>query len=111
MESAPQAMVNRALRLLLGVVLFGGTALVLAHDWLGFIGPSLDELSSGAIYDAVVVAAGIACLLRARAVPRERMYAQKESRRVSAGSRPAYPEQLTAETVQLTAEVESPAPR
>ena len=72
MESAPQAMVNRALRLLLGVVLFGGTALVLAHDWLGFIGPSLDELSSGAIYDAVVVAAGIACLLRARAVPRER---------------------------------------
>ena len=70
--SAPQTSVDRAIRLLLGIVLFGGTAFVIAHDWLGFLGPSFDEVSSGAIYDAVVVAAGFACLLRAREVPRER---------------------------------------
>jgi two-component system cell cycle response regulator len=71
-EGRPQTTAGRAFRLLVGAVLFGGTALVLAHDWLGLIGPSLDQVSSGALYDAVVVAAGVACLLRARAVPRER---------------------------------------
>jgi diguanylate cyclase (GGDEF)-like protein len=71
-QSGPRGTGSKVLRLALAVVLFGGTALVLAHDWLGFIGPSIDQLSSGALYDAVVVAAGLACLLRARAVPRER---------------------------------------
>lgn len=68
----PQGDLNRGLRLLLGVVLFGGTALVAASDWLGFGGQGLEDLASGPLYDAVVVAAGLACLLRARAVPRER---------------------------------------
>lgn len=72
-ESGPKATVNRALSLLLGTVLFGGTALVAAHDWLGLGGSNFDELAGGFLYDAVVVAAGLACLLRARAVRRERM--------------------------------------
>jgi two-component system cell cycle response regulator len=62
----------KALRLLLAVVLFGGTALVTLQDWLGLGGAWLERLAAGHLYDAVVVAAGIALLLRARAVPRER---------------------------------------
>lgn len=70
--SGPQAKVFRTVRALLGVLLFGGTALVAAHDWLGLGGSGLDQLAGGALYDSVVVAAGIACLLRAYLVPRER---------------------------------------
>src|SRR5262245_8306336 len=62
----------KAIRRLLGVVLFGGTALVIAHNWLGIGGAGLDEITGGSLYDAVVVAAGIACLLRARATTSER---------------------------------------
>ena len=54
------------MRKLLGAVLFGGAAIAVLHDWAG-IGP--DELTStidGPIYDAVVLSAGVACLLRAR---------------------------------------------
>lgn len=61
-----------ALRLLLGLILFGATAVIVAHDWLGLIGPWFDEIAGGHLYDAVVIAAGVACLLRARAVRRER---------------------------------------
>lgn len=60
------------MRWLLAIVLFGGTAVVLGHDWLGIGGPGFDDIAGGELYDAVVVAAAIACLLRARAVPRER---------------------------------------
>ena len=70
--SGPQAKVFGTVRALLGVLLFGGTALVAAHDWLGLGGSGLDQLAGGALYDSVVVAAGIACLLRAYLVPRER---------------------------------------
>jgi diguanylate cyclase (GGDEF)-like protein len=56
----------------LAALLFGGTALIALHDWLGLGGPGLDEVAGGYLYDAVVVAAGVAVLLRARAVPRER---------------------------------------
>jgi diguanylate cyclase (GGDEF)-like protein len=59
-------------RAALAIVLFGGTAVVVGHDWLGIGGESFDDLAGGHIYDAVVFAAAIACLLRARAVPRER---------------------------------------
>jgi len=62
----------RALRLLLAVVLFGCTTLIALHDWFALGGPQFDELAGGHLYDAIVVAAGIACLLRSRAVPRER---------------------------------------
>jgi two-component system cell cycle response regulator len=53
------------------VLLLGGTAVVALHDWLG-IGASLDFAISEALYDAVVLGAGIACLLRASDYPRER---------------------------------------
>ena len=62
----------RALRLLLAAVLLGGTALVALSDWLGLGGAWLARLAAGHLYDAVVVAAGVALLLRARALQRER---------------------------------------
>jgi two-component system cell cycle response regulator len=59
------------LSLALACVLFGGTALVILCDWLGVGDRGLADFA-GAVYDAVVLAAGVACLLRARAVPSER---------------------------------------
>lgn len=56
----------------LGTILFGGTALVILHDWLGVGGAGFDDIAGGPLYDAVVLAAGVAVLARARAVPRER---------------------------------------
>lgn len=61
------------MRAALAIVLFGGTTVVVGHDWLGLGGPGFDDLAGGHVYDAVVLAAAIACLLRARAVPRERV--------------------------------------
>jgi len=40
-------------------------ALVVAYDWLGLGGAGLDGVINGAVYDAVVVCAGLGCLLRA----------------------------------------------
>ncbi len=62
---------GRHLRRALAVLLLGGTAVVALHDWLG-IGAGLDFAISEALYDAVVLGAGIACLLRASDYPRER---------------------------------------
>jgi diguanylate cyclase (GGDEF)-like protein len=53
------------LRRLIGAVLFGGLALVVAYDWLGVGGAGLNGAINGAVYDAVVVCAGLGCLLRA----------------------------------------------
>jgi diguanylate cyclase (GGDEF)-like protein len=61
-----------AFSFLLGAILFGGTALVILHDWFAVGGDSLDEIAGGWLYDAVVLTAGIACLARAWAVPHER---------------------------------------
>jgi diguanylate cyclase (GGDEF)-like protein len=61
----------RHLRRGLAVLLLGGTAVVALHDWLG-VGASLDFAISEALYDAVVLGAGIACLIRASDYPRER---------------------------------------
>ena len=47
---------------LIGAVLFGGTALVVLHDWVGIGGAGLDVAINGVVYDAVVVCAGLACL-------------------------------------------------
>ncbi len=55
----------------LACVLFGGTALVILCDWFGVGDSGLADFA-GAVYDAVVLAAGVACLLRARAVASER---------------------------------------
>ncbi|HEU5104956.1 MAG TPA: GGDEF domain-containing protein [Solirubrobacterales bacterium] len=54
------------MRNLVSAVLFGGAALVILHDWVGIGGPALDTAVNGVIYDAVVISAGLACLLRAR---------------------------------------------
>jgi diguanylate cyclase (GGDEF)-like protein len=55
-----------------GTVLFGGLLLVMLHDWLGLGGPGVDDLVNGPLYDAVMVSAGVGCLLRAQAGGPER---------------------------------------
>jgi diguanylate cyclase (GGDEF)-like protein len=67
-----RAPVPRGIEGPLALLLFGGTALVILHDWAGLGGSGLDDLAGGHFYDAVVIAAGIACLLRSRAVRAER---------------------------------------
>jgi diguanylate cyclase (GGDEF)-like protein len=52
------------------VLLLGGTAIVALHDWLG-VGDSVHFALSEAVYDAVVLGAGLACLLRAADYRRE----------------------------------------
>ena len=52
------------LRRLLAILLLGGTALVALHDWLGF-GASLHVAVGEPLYIAVVLGAGVACLVRA----------------------------------------------
>jgi two-component system, cell cycle response regulator len=49
----------------IGAILFGGAALVALHDWAGMGGAGLDVAINGVAYDAVVVCAGLACLVRA----------------------------------------------
>jgi hypothetical protein len=63
---------ERALRFGLTLLLLGGTTAIALHDWLGLGGSDLDAIAGGYPFDAVVLAAGIACLIRARAVKRER---------------------------------------
>jgi hypothetical protein len=53
-------------RKLVGAFLFGGAAVAIPHDWAGVGGPGIAPAINGPVYDAVVVAAGLACLLRAR---------------------------------------------
>ena len=62
----------RALRGALAILLFGGTALVTLHIWFGFGGRDLNYAAEGPLYDAVVIAAGLACLVRARRGESER---------------------------------------
>ena len=62
----------RLLRGGLAIVLFGGTVLVALHIWFGFGGPGLNYAAEGPVYDAVVIAAGLACLARARRGESER---------------------------------------
>jgi diguanylate cyclase (GGDEF)-like protein len=69
---APEALTRRALRTALGAVLFGGALLVMLHDWVGIGGSGSDDLANGPLYDAVVVSAGLLCLLRAHGGGRER---------------------------------------
>jgi diguanylate cyclase (GGDEF)-like protein len=55
----------------LAALLVGGTALVAVHYWLG-VAPSLDFAIGSVLYDAVVLGAGVACMLRATAFAQER---------------------------------------
>ena len=61
---------TRVLRRGLAVLLLGGTALVTAHYWLG-VGENLDFAIGGPLYAAIVLGAGIACLIRASDYRRE----------------------------------------
>ena len=60
-----------AARRALAVLLLGGTAIIAIHDWLGLGGGPYATIS-GPLYDAIVLGAGIACLVRASDYPRER---------------------------------------
>ena len=66
-DSAPA----RALRGALAILLLGGTLLVALHSWLGIAG-SFDFAIGSIVYDAVVLGAGVACLVRASAFGAER---------------------------------------
>jgi two-component system cell cycle response regulator len=59
------------LRRALAVLLLGGTAVVTAHYWLG-LGEDLDFAIGGPLYAAIVLGAGVACLIRASDYRRER---------------------------------------
>jgi len=61
-----------ALRTVVGLVLFGGAILVALHDWLQIGGSGLDDAVNGPLYDAVIMAAGLAALLKADADRAER---------------------------------------
>jgi two-component system cell cycle response regulator len=63
---------RHAARLVLGVILFGGAALVTLYDWLGLGGSGLDSAVNGPLVSAVIVAAGLACFLKAQISRRER---------------------------------------
>jgi two-component system, cell cycle response regulator len=69
---ASTAPFRHALRTALGVVLFGGAAVVALYDWLGVGSAVLDDPINGPLYDAVVVCAGLVCLVRASDAGRER---------------------------------------
>jgi diguanylate cyclase (GGDEF)-like protein len=70
--SAPQPDRSIGLRTAIGAVLFGGAFLVTLHDWLGIGGSNLDDFVGGPLYDAVVIGAAFACLIRAGRGGRER---------------------------------------
>jgi two-component system cell cycle response regulator len=68
----PLGTARHAARLVLGTVLFGGAVAVSLYDWLGVGGAGLDSAVNGPLSSAVIVAAGLACLLKAQSAKRER---------------------------------------
>jgi diguanylate cyclase (GGDEF)-like protein len=70
-STTPESGLARALRIALAVLLLGGTLLVALHYWLG-VGEGLHTVIGAVVYDAVVLGAGVACLVRASAFGRER---------------------------------------
>jgi two-component system cell cycle response regulator len=63
---------RRALGTAIGAVLFGGAAVVMLQTWAGVGGSGFEAFAVGPLYDAVVVSAGLACLLRAHGAGAER---------------------------------------
>ena len=53
-------------------VLIGGTLLIAAHDWAGIGGVEFGDFVNGPAYAAVVLAAGLSCLMKARSSRSER---------------------------------------
>jgi two-component system cell cycle response regulator len=72
-SSAREPHSRHALRRAIGVVLLGGAVVVALHDWLGVGGAGFSDFANGPLYDAVVLSAGLACLLRADRADRERV--------------------------------------
>lgn len=64
-RATPRFDLSHVPRTAIGVVMFGGTALFVLHNWLGLGGSGIDPLVNEVIYDAVVLSAGLACVLRA----------------------------------------------
>ncbi|HEY1355113.1 MAG TPA: GGDEF domain-containing protein [Solirubrobacterales bacterium] len=62
---------DRVLRGSLAALLLGGTLIVAVYRWFG-IGGDLRFAIGGVLYDAVVLGAGLACLVRASSYGRER---------------------------------------
>jgi len=62
---------GRTLRAALAALLFGGTAIVAIYRWSGS-DAGLDVAIGGVLYDAVVLGAGVACLIRALTAEGER---------------------------------------
>jgi len=71
-ERASEAAWARVLLWPLTAILLGGTAFVALHDWVGLGGAEFDRAAEGVVYDAVIVSAGLACLVRAARAERER---------------------------------------
>jgi diguanylate cyclase (GGDEF)-like protein len=63
---------RRRLRAAIGLVLFGGALLVALGDWLGIGGGGFEDFLNGPLYDAVVISAGLACLVKAAGAGGER---------------------------------------
>ena len=70
-RDAEQNLGFQLLRLTLAVVLGVGTAIVALHLWFGLGGAWLDRPAEGWLYDAVIIAAGLSCMVRARGGGRE----------------------------------------
>jgi diguanylate cyclase (GGDEF)-like protein len=68
----PKRGLRSAFRAAVAVVLFGGATLVALHDWALIGGSGLDQAVNGPLYDAVILAAGLAALLKADADRGER---------------------------------------
>jgi diguanylate cyclase (GGDEF)-like protein len=71
-SSPGQAGAGTVLRAAIALVLFGGALLVALHDWAGIGDAGLDDFVNGPLYDAVVISAGLACLLKAEGAGPER---------------------------------------
>ncbi|HEY8810067.1 MAG TPA: GGDEF domain-containing protein [Solirubrobacterales bacterium] len=69
--AADDSALARVLRASLAILLLGGTLLVALHYWLG-VGDGLNFAIGSVVYDAVVLGAGVACLVRASAFGPER---------------------------------------
>jgi two-component system cell cycle response regulator len=71
-DQSPESVPAGALRTAIGVVLIGGPLVIAAHDWFGVGGSLFGDFVNGTVYAVVVLAAALACLLKARASVRER---------------------------------------
>jgi two-component system, cell cycle response regulator len=70
-SSGNDSSIARALRRALAILLLGGTLLVALHYWFG-VGGELHVAIGSVVYSAVVLGAGVACLVRASAFGPER---------------------------------------